>query len=43
MFQGQIINDKNSWKGSTQERTKTYHPKSLVHFDYFLFATTAVC
>ena len=36
MFQGQIINDKNNSKGSTQEKTKTYHPQSLFHFNYNL-------
>ena len=36
MFQGQITNDKNNSKGSTQEKTKTYHPQFLFHFDYNL-------
>ena len=35
MFQGQIINDQNNSKGSSQERTETHHPESLFYFNYY--------
>ena len=38
MFQGQMINDQDSYKGSTQERTKTYHPT----FCFVLIATSVI-
>ena len=36
MFQGQIINDSCYSKGSIQDGTIVYYPKSLFHFNYYL-------